>query len=73
MFLGGLGGCIPSTLPGFLQKDNKPKDPPSKTAPAVPGEGTVAIQPSKIDDANASDMLQNLRREIDSAGSNPQP
>ncbi|MSR79413.1 MAG: hypothetical protein EXS11_01655 [Gemmataceae bacterium] len=73
LFFAALGGCVPSTMPSFLQMDNKPKEPIAKTGPVVPMEGTVAIQPSKIDDANASDMLQNLRKEIDAAGANPRP
>lgn len=73
LFFAAIGGCVPSTMPGFLQRDNKPKESIGKSGPVVPMEGTVAIQPSKIDDANASDMLQNLRKEIDAAGANPLP
>ena len=73
LFFAAIGGCVPSTMPGFLLRDNKPKESIGKSGPVVTMEGSVAIQPSKIDDANASDMLQNLRKEIDAAGANPLP
>ncbi len=73
LVLSALGGCVPSSMPGFLQKDTKPKNSNAKTAQVAAPGGEIVIQPSKIDDANASDMIQNLRREIDAAGSNLQP
>lgn len=60
------GACVPSTMPSFLKKETK--ESPVAPSPTLPKEVGVRVQPGKIDDANASDMLQELRKEIDEAG-----
>ena len=62
----GQMACVPSTMPSFLKKETK--EAPVAPSPTTPKEVGVRIQPGKIDDANASDMLQELRKEIDEAG-----
>lgn len=65
------GACVPSTMPSFLKKETK--EAPAAPSPTMPKEVGVRIQPGKIDDANASDMLQELRKEIDEAGISSNP
>lgn len=60
------GACVPSTMPSFLKKETK--EATVAPSPTLPKDVGVRIQPGKIDDANASDMLQELRNEIDEAG-----
>ena len=65
------GACVPSTMPSFLKKETK--EAPVAPSPTLPKDVGVRIQPGKIDDANASDMLHELRKEIDEAGISTNP
>jgi|GEM_PF-5436166 hypothetical protein len=62
-------GCVPSFFPMVVKKDKEEK--PIIPAKPVAREPSTRVQPGQIDDANAAEMLQAIRREIDMADYEP--
>lgn len=61
-------GCVPSVFPMVVNKEKQEKP---IVAPAVSKEPVKRIHPGQIDDANAAEMLQAIRKEIDQADIEP--